>query len=378
MIAKAKDREALTALYSRGWNPPASVADEVHAIVANIRRRGDAALIEYTRRFDDPRYDIGKVRVAIPMHEQAKVLVPHETAQQIALFRERVEEFHRHQLRQDVEYMKDDMRCAIRYRALSSAAAYVPRGSASRAAAVVASVVPAKLAGVSRAIVMTPPQSGGGIPPEVLFACWLCDVDELYAVGGAQAIAAAAYGTESVAPVDKIVGPGNVWVTEAKRQVFGVCGVDALAGASEALIVADDSANANFVAGELLAVLQQSPAARTAVVSESLQFLETLSDLIESMHLTPVFLIHAGGRRRIRELIEQFAPAKLSLQLQDPAPYLSQVRHAGCVFVGVGTPMTSDDAADYALPGSGTARFSSGLRVDEFLHSMVVVEKTVQ
>ncbi|HEY9179195.1 MAG TPA: histidinol dehydrogenase, partial [Candidatus Baltobacteraceae bacterium] len=251
-VVKALDRQALAGLYRGGWDPPPDVSARVAQIIADVRKRGDAALVEYTRRFDDPAYDISKLRVPIPMFERARALVPHDVVEGLALARERVEDFHRRQMREDLEYADaDGTRYALRSRPLESIAAYVPGGTAALPSSVIMGIVPAKVAGVSRTIVLTPPQRDGKIAAAVLFACWLCDVDELYAVGGAQAIAAAAYGTESIGRVDKIVGPGNIWVTEAKRQVFGACAIDGLAGPSEVLVVADESADAGFVTAEL-------------------------------------------------------------------------------------------------------------------------------
>jgi histidinol dehydrogenase len=254
-------------------------------------------------------------------------------------------------------------------------------------------VVPARIAGVERVIVLTPPQRDGKIAPAVLFACWLCDVDELYAVGGAQAIAAAAYGTQSVARVDKIVGPGNVWVTEAKRQVYGACAIDGLAGPSEVLVVADKDANVELVAAELLAQAEHDAMARVAVVSESEALLQSCAQLLESMYREisdrseiirnvierGTYLVHARDRRQTLEVIERFAPEHLALQVRDPETYLPQIRRAGAVFVGSQTPVASGDyiaGTNHVLPTSGAARFSSGLRTEDFMRTYSVVENS--
>ncbi len=393
-IVSATDSAALSPLYRGGWEPGAQVTQRVAEIVASVRARGDEALIEYTRAFDDPRFDKSKLRVPIPMHEQCKTLVPQEIAQALALARERVERFHRAQLRGDVEYTEEDgTKYALRYRPFESIAAYVPGGTAALPSSVIMSVVPAKIAGVQRIIVLTPPQRDGKIAPAVLFACWLCDVDELYAVGGAQAIAAAAYGTSSIARVDKIVGPGNVWVTEAKRQVYGACAIDGLAGPSEVLVVADDSANVEFVTGELLAQAEHDPTARVAVVSESASLLEACAQLLGSMEfdasdrreiITEVlergtFLIHSRGFAQTLEVIERFAPEHLSLQVADPDRFIPHLRRVGAVFSGAQTPVACGDyiaGTNHVLPTSGAARFSSGLHTDDFLRTFSVVENS--
>lgn len=395
-IVNASDRQALAALYRGGWEPPAQVTGGVSRIVADVRERGDAALVEYTRRFDDPAYDVSKLRVPIPMFEQARTLVPHEIVEALALARERVEAFHRRQLHGDVEYADaDGTQYALRYRPLDSIAAYVPGGTAALPSSVIMNVVPAKVAGVSRIIVLTPPQRDGRIAPAVLFACWLCDVDELYAVGGAQAIAAAAYGTESIARVDKIVGPGNVWVTEAKRQVYGACAIDGLAGPSEVLVVADEHANVDFVVGELLAQAEHDPLARVAVVSESRELLEACAKQIDELDTSALprgeivasvlerntYLVHAAKRKQVLRVIDGFCPEHLSLQVADPESYLPLIRHAGAVFVGDRTPVACGDylaGTNHVLPTSGAARFSSGLHTDDFMRTFSVVQNSAE
>lgn len=393
-VVKALDRQALADLYRGGWNPPADVGARVAQIIADVRTRGDAALIDYTRQFDDPAYDISKLRVPIPMFEQARSLVPHEIVEGLALARERVESFHRRQLQPELEYTDEDgTRYALRSQPLDSVAAYVPGGTAALPSSVIMSVVPAKVAGVSRTIVLTPPQRDGKIAPAVLFACWLCDVDELYAVGGAQAIAAAAYGTESIGRVDKIVGPGNVWVTEAKRQVYGACAIDGLAGPSEVLVVADESANVDFIVGELLAQAEHDPLARVAVVSESSGLLEECArrlkdldaarlprgEIIAAVLERNAYLIHAQKRKHVFKVIERFCPEHLSLQVRDAQEYLPHIRRAGAVFVGGQTPVACGDyiaGTNHVLPTSGAARFSSGLRTADFLRTFSVVENS--
>lgn len=393
-VIDASDENALAALFQGGWNPPPEVRQGVTEILAAVRAHGDEALIEYTRRFDDPLHDRSKLRVSVPPMAQAEALVPAEVARGLRLARERVERFHRAQLRGDVEYADDDGTAyALRYRALDSVAAYVPGGTAALPSSVIMSVVPAKIAGVRRTIVLTPPQRNGYVAPAVLFACRLCGVDELYAAGGAQAIAAAAYGTQTIARVDKIVGPGNVWVTEAKRQVFGTCAIDGLAGPSEVLVVAGANANVEFVAAELLAQAEHDPLARVAVVSESRSLLERCADLLEGLQLERMergniirqvlargtYLIHAAGREGVLDVAERFAPEHLSLQVDDPQAYLPHLRRVGAVFVGSHTPVACGDylaGTNHVLPTSGAARFSSGLRTDDFMRSFSIAENS--
>lgn len=390
-VIDAADRLRLAALYRGGWNAPAELTQGVGAILHDVRTRGDVALIEHTRRLDDPSFDAARLRVPIPMHEGAKALVPPEIADALRLAKQRVARFHERQRHADLNYVDEDgTRYGFRYRPLASIAAYIPGNLPS---SVIMSVVPAKIAGVNRTVVLTPPQADGRVHPAIVFACTLCEVDELYAVGGAQAIAAAAYGTQSISPVDKIVGPGNAWVTEAKRQVFGVCAIDGLSGPSEVLVVADDGANSEYIAGELLAQAEQDELARVAVVSESRPLLDAVAQLLDTLDVRTLprgevmsevmaracYLVHAQNRDEVIDVVEAFAPGTLSLMVRDAEPYLARIRRAGCVFVGDMTPAACGDGlagTNHVLPTSGAARFSSGLSLGTYLRTFSVVENS--
>lgn len=395
-IISARDRDRLVALYRGGWDPPAQVVERVREILADVRARGDHALLDYSRRFDDPGFELERLRVPLEPPEDARALVPQEIAAGLDLARRRVARFHERQLHEDVVYTEQDGTGYGFYaRPLDSVAAYVPGGTAILPSSVVMSVVPAKIAGVARVIVLSPPQRDGEVAPAVRYACSLCGVDELYAVGGAQAIAAAAYGTPSIARVDKIVGPGNVWVTEAKRQVFGTCGIDGLAGPSDVLVVADESASAELVTGELLAQAEHDPLARVAAVSQSRALLERCAsqlgaidtagmergEIVASVLKNGCFLVHAQSREAVFEVVEGFAPEHLSLQVADPDAYLPHVRKAGAVFVGEQTPVACGDylaGTNHVLPTSGAARFSSGLRTADFQRTFALVRNSAQ
>jgi histidinol dehydrogenase len=392
-LVSGAEHARIAQLLRSGWFAPDGVAAIVAEILADVTARGDAALIECARRFDDPRFDISKLRVAIPMHEGARPLVTPEIAALLETARERLTRFHERQRRADQSYAEEDgTRYGASQRPLESIAAYVPAASAM---SVLACVVPAKIAGVSRIVVLAGPNAEGRVHPAVLYACSVCGVDELYAVGGAQAIAAAAFGTESIAPVEKIVGPGGVWVTEAKRQVFGRCGIDGLAGPSEVLVVADDGANSEFVTGELLAAAEQDPRAALAVVSESRSLLEAVAQLVDTLEVKTMphgetisqaldrncHLVHASSRDEVFEVIDHFAPAVLSLQVRDAAPYLPRIRRAGIVLVGDLTPIASGTylaGTNHVLPTSGTVRFSSGLSLRDFVRTFVILENSAE
>ena len=393
-VLEAADAAALASLYRGGWNPPADTVARVRAILDDVRARGDEAVIECARRFDDPQFDVASLRVDIPPLDAARAAIPAEVADAIELARERVERFHKRQLRDDIAYVEDDgTRYGLCYRPLDAIAAYVPGGTAPLPSSVLMTVVPARVAGVRRVAVLTPPQKSGGVHPAILFACRLCGVDELYAVGGAQAIAAAAYGTCTIAPVDKIVGPGNVWVTEAKRQVFGTCAIDGLAGPSEVLVVADGGATPTFVVSELLAQAEHDPLARVALVSESRAVLERCVALLDDTDFRALprgeivaasmgsncYVVHAASRDEVFEVIERFAPEHLSLQVREPQEYLARIRRVGAVFAGDLTPVACGDylaGTNHVLPTSGAARFSSGLSTADFLRTFTLVQNS--
>jgi histidinol dehydrogenase len=393
-IVTAGDREALRGLYAGGWDPPQAIVDAVRAILRDVRERGDDALVEYTRRWDFADASREGLRVEIPARADARGLVPEEIATGLELARDRIADFHARQLPDAIDYRAPDgTRYAFLARSLAAVGAYVPGGSAPLPSTVLMTVVPAKVAGVERVVVVTPPQRDGRVNPAVLYACALTGVDELYAVGGAQAIGALAYGTAAVAAVDKIVGPGNVFVTEAKRQVFGICGIDGLAGPSEVLVVADARANPELVAGELVAQAEHDPLARVAAVSPERALLEQVGalldgpfgrasgrDTIVSQVLDQrAWLVHAASDDAVLDVIERFAPEHLSLMVADPYAWVARIRRAGAIFVGDSTPVAAGDylaGTNHTLPTSGAARFSSGLRTADYMRTMTLVENT--
>lgn len=390
-VVSASDTTALAGILDAGWSQPPATVDEVTHIIASVRDRGDDAIVEFTRRFDDQNYTASQLRVPIPMLDSVRPLISTEVAEGLELAKERIARFHRRQRLPNLVYAEEDgSRYAVQRRPLRSAAVYAQRSGA--ASGVLMGAVPAKIAGVQRVIVFSPP-SRDGVPPAVLFACALCGVDELYAAGGAQAIAGAAYGTQAISPADKIVGRGGVWTTEAKRQVFGRCGIDALAGPAEVLIVADDGANSEYVVGELLAQAERPGATRLAVLSESRALLEAVAQLIDTLDLQTLErgtlvsdailnscrLIVASSREELIDLLNRFAPAYLCLQVRDATTYLDQIDNAGTIFVGDTTPSVSGEylaGSNHVVPTSGTARFSSTLSLGDFSRSLSIIENS--
>jgi histidinol dehydrogenase len=393
-IVAASDRIALAGLYAGGWDPPAEITRVVAGIVADVRARGDEALVEYTRRFEYAEANVAALRVDLPSLAVARRSVPADVASALELARDRIASFHAAQRPQELVVRDPDGTVnALLIRPLSAVGAYVPGGTASYPSSVLMTVIPAKLAGVPRVAVTTPPGRDGAILPAVIFAAVLCGADELYGLGGAQAVAALAYGTPTVAPVDKIVGPGNVWVTEAKRQVFGACGIDGLAGPSEVLVVADAEASPELVAGELVAQAEHDPRARVAAVSTDRALLERVAEVLSGPFVSELsrnsivtdvlkeraFLIHATGRAEVLDVIERFAPEHLSLQVRDPWTLVPDIRRAGAIFVGAATPVAAGDylaGSNHVLPTSGAGRFSSGLHLADFYRTMSLVENS--
>lgn len=394
ILVEASDAPALAPLYAGGWNAPRETRERVSAILDAVREAGDEAVIAYTRAFDDPAAEVATLRRDVPTRKRARELVPETIAAGLELARERIADYHERQKPEDIRYRAADLtQYAFVSRPLYSIGAYVPGGSASLPSTVLMTVVPAKVAGVERVVVTTPPQRDGSINPAILYACSLCGVDELYAAGGAQAIAALAFGTATIAPVDKIVGPGNVYVTEAKRQVFGVCGIDGLAGPSEVLVVCDERARPEFVAGELIAQAEHDPLARVAAVSRDRGVLEATAallggafaretgrgEIVERVLAERTWLIHAANEAQIFEVIERFAPEHLSLQVADPWSMVPRIRRAGAIFVGDHTPVAAGDyiaGTNHTLPTSGASRFSSGLSTRDYYRTMSLVENS--
>ncbi len=391
-VIDASDRLKLAGIARTGLKPSPEMVKSVAAILEDVRLRGDDAVVEYMRSVSDGQYDSSKLRIPIPMSDQARALVPVEIADAFRLAKARITKVHERERHADVNWVDEDgTRYGMRYRPLDSVAIYVPGGS--NASAVFMSAIPAKIAGVSRVVVLAHPDATGAVHPAVVFAASLCDVNELYAVGGPHAIAAAAYGTQSIAPVDKVVGGAPPIVTEAKRQIFGMCGIDSLSGPPEVLVIADDAANTELVTGELLAQAERDRSARIAVVSESRPLLDAVAQLIDTLDVKTLsrgdvidevvngscYLIHAKNRDELFDAANGFAPERVALHVRDGEPYLARLRRAGAVFVGDMTPIACGDylaGTNNVQPSCGAARFASGLSLADFTRNFSVVENS--
>ncbi|MDE2572862.1 MAG: histidinol dehydrogenase [bacterium] len=382
---------ASAGLYARGWEPPAEAVAAVRAILDDVRARGDDAVAEYTRRFDGVELR-GGTRVKVPPYQQARALVAPEVATAFELARDRILAFHeRQRAASHLQPEADGTVSGWLVEPLERVGLYVPGGSAVLSSSVLMNSIPAHVAGVREIVLCSPPDVRGGVSDAVLFACALCPwIGEVHAVGGAQAVAALAFGTRAIAPVEKIVGPGNLYVTEAKRQVYGTVGIDSLAGPSEVLVVADERARPEFVAGELLAQAEHDPRARVVAASPSRALLDRVQallegsfaretgrdDILEAALREGSWLVDCEDLEQAVEVANRFAPEHLSLQTADPWRWLGRIRHAGAIFVGDWTPVAAGDylaGSNHVLPTSGAARFASGLRVADFTRTVSVV-----
>ncbi len=374
---------------------PDGVTAVVSKILLEVRTRRDEALYELTAKLDRVHLTPGTMRVSPTELSEARSLVTSEFVTAIRVAIENILGFHKKQLRNDWLDIRDDgVILGQRYQPVDAAGLYVPGGLAGTTplvSSVLMNVLPAAVAGVERIIICTPPTVDGGINPYLLTAATECGVTEIYKVGGAQAIAAMAFGTETIAPVDVITGPGNQYVTEAKRQVFGYVGLDMLAGPSEILIIADSSNQPDCIAADLLSQAEHGP------VNEAGAFLLTPDpELAAAVSRAVDRQLEELSRNRIarqsleangliavtRDLEEAFelanfcAPEHLELLVADPWTRLHRLRHAGAIFIG---PFSTEPIGDYVagtnhvLPTNGTARFSSGLNVDHFLKKSSII-----
>jgi len=355
----------------------------VHAIIDDVRKRGDAALAEYTLRFDG--LDFSKVPMRVTKQEIAAAidLVDPAVVDALKLAAKRIEKHHARQMPKDDIY-EDDIGVGLgsRWTAIEAVGLYVPGGTASYPSSVLMNAVPAKVAGVER-IVMVVPANGGSINPAVLAAAHIAGVEEIYRIGGAQAVAALAYGTESIAPVAKIVGPGNAYVAAAKRQVFGTVGIDMIAGPSEVLVIADKDNNPDWLAADLLAQAEHDRGAQSilitddavlghaveAAVERQLKLLSRAETATASWADFGAIIIVPDLAASI-PLANRIAAEHLELAVEDPDALISKVRNAGAIFVGRHTPEVIGDyvgGSNHVLPTARSARFSSGLSVLDFV-----------
>ncbi|MCC0805564.1 histidinol dehydrogenase [Methylobacterium sp. W2] len=382
---------AFTGLLSVKREISEDVDETVRGIIAGVISGGDAALVDYTRRFDRLGEDFSAATLRVTPDEVRVAIAacPAEALDALRLAATRIEAFHRGQVPAD-HMATDDLGVTSgwRWTALESVGLYVPGGTASYPSSVLMNAIPARVAGVPR-VVMVVPMPEGQMNPLVLAAADLAGVSEIYRVGGAQAVAALAYGTGTIAPVAKIVGPGNAWVAAAKRRVFGQVGIDMIAGPSEVLILADGHANPDWVAADLLAQAEHDVAAQSILITDSSDLADAVESAVERALATlpRADIARASWRDygaivRVRDfdeavpLVDRLAPEHLEIETADPEALAAKVRNAGAIFLGSHTPEAIGDyvgGPNHVLPTARSARFSSGLGVLDFMKRTTIL-----
>jgi len=361
----------------------ADVEATVRGIIADVAARGDRALKDYSRQFDN--FDLDRAGLQVTAEEIAAAVkaCSRDTLDALELARSRIETYHRRQLPRDDRFTDAlGVELGSRWTAIEAVGLYVPGGTAAYPSSVLMNAVPAKVAGVPR-LAMVVPAPDGKLSPLVLAAAKLAGIDEIFRVGGAQAIAALAYGTETIAAVAKIVGPGNAYVAAAKRIVFGKVGIDMIAGPSEVLIVADKDANPDWIAADLLAQAEHDASAQAILITDSEELAgETERAVVSQLARLPRSAVaNASWRnfgavilvRKLEEappLIDAIAPEHLEIATADAEQIAARIRNAGAIFIGAHTPEAIGDyvaGSNHVLPTARSARFSSGLGVTDFM-----------
>ena len=355
----------------------------VRDIIENVRTNGDKALVELTLKFDHVDLSKSGIRVSPAEIESAKTQVDADTYAALNLAANRIQSHHERQKPQDDRYTDPiGVELGSRWTALESVGLYVPGGTASYPSSVLMNAIPAKVAGVER-LVMVVPTPHGTLNPLVLAAADLAGVDEIYRVGGAQAIAALAYGTNTIAPVSKIVGPGNAFVAAAKRRVFGTVGIDMIAGPSEVLVIADGNNNPDWIAVDLLAQAEHDVAAQSILITDDAEFGEAVIAAVERQLKTLPrediareswekygAIIEIDDVNNALDITNRIAPEHLELAIENADDFANSVRNAGAIFIGPHTPEAIGDyvgGSNHVLPTARSARFSSGLSVMDFV-----------
>lgn len=375
--------DAFEAMLAERREASVDVRDDVATIVGRVRTEGDAALIELTAKYDRLELTEDTLRVSADEISDARQHCDADAIAALEVARARIVSYHEKQKPEDIDYVDDTgVRLGSIWRAVSAAGLYVPGGTAAYPSSVLMNAVPARVAGVER-LVMVVPSPDGVLNPLVLAAADIAGVDEVYRVGGAQAVAALAYGTDTIAPVDKIVGPGNAYVAEAKRQVFGVVGIDMIAGPSEILVVSESSADPEWIAADLLSQAEHDKVAQSILITDNAEFsdavaaavlqqVETLSRHEIARESWEQFgaLILVPDMEAALPLIDRIAPEHLELVTPGAEALVDRIRNAGAMFIGAYAPEVLGDylaGPNHVLPTARTARFSSGLGVLDFM-----------
>ncbi|MBQ0765296.1 MAG: histidinol dehydrogenase [Sulfitobacter litoralis] len=384
--------QAFTALLSAKREDSPDVDDTVADIIAQVRASGDAAVIALTKKFDRIALTPETLRITVAEVDAAVAEVSTEDRAALELAAARIRAYHARQLPEDAEW-QDDTGATLgwRWSAVSAAGLYVPGGLASYPSSVLMNAIPAKVAGVER-LAMVVPTPDGVLNPLVLLAARLAGVDEIYRIGGAQAVAALAYGTDTIPPVDKITGPGNAYVAAAKRRVFGKVGIDMIAGPSEILVIADGDNDADWIALDLLSQAEHDESAQSILITTDPAFGRAVSDAVDARLETLERRAIAGTSWRengaiitvpdlatAAKLSNRIAPEHLELCVADVDALSAQITHAGAIFLGQWTPEAIGDyvgGPNHVLPTARSARFSSGLSVLDFMKRTTLARMT--
>ena len=364
-------------------NISANVEDIVTDIIAEVRKNGDEALFAYSKKFD--KAELSSLEVTKDEIDEALGLVDPEFISVMEEAAQNIRAFHEKQVRNSfVINDRDGVVIGQKVMPIEKVGLYVPGGTAAYPSTVLMDSIPAKIAGCPEIVMVTPPKQDGKVNPVILAAASIAGVDRIFKVGGAQAVAALAYGTESVPKVDKIVGPGNVFVAEAKKQVFGIVSIDMIAGPSEILVVADATCNPKFVDADLLSQAEHDKMASAVLVTDDRAFAQAVSDELEiqipllpraeiaraSIDNNGKIIVAENDLSLAIDIANEIAPEHLELCVDNPFDYLDKVKHAGSIFMGKNCPEALGDyfaGPNHTLPTSGTARFSSPLSVDDFV-----------
>jgi histidinol dehydrogenase len=381
-----------TALLSMKREDSPDVDAVVADIIAEVRTRGDAAVIELTHKFDKVQLTPETMRFSEAEIDQLCAQVSEEERAALELAAERIRAYHEKQMPQDA-WWQDDTGAWLgwRWTAVSAAGLYVPGGLASYPSSVLMNAIPAKVAGVERLAIVVPTPNGEA-NPLVLMAARLAGVDEVYRIGGAQAVAALAYGTDTIAPVDKITGPGNAFVAAAKRRVFGKVGIDMIAGPSEILVIADRDNDPDWIAIDLLSQAEHDESAQSILITDDAAFGQAVADAVEARLQTLERRAIAGPSWRdygaivvVKDIDEavalsdRIAPEHLEICTDDAETVAGKIRHAGAIFIGAWTPEAIGDyigGPNHVLPTARSARFSSGLSVMDFIKRTTLSKMT--
>ena len=384
--------QAFTALLSAKREDSPDVDDTVAEIIAQVRSKGDAAVIELTQKFDRITLTPDTLRITAAEVDAAVAEVSYADRTALELAAARIRAYHERQLPEDAQW-QDDAGATLgwRWSAVSAAGLYVPGGLASYPSSVLMNAIPAKVAGVER-LAMVVPTPDGVLNPLVLLAARLAGVDEIYRIGGAQAVAALAYGTDTIPPVDKITGPGNAYVAAAKRRVFGKVGIDMIAGPSEILVIADGDNDADWIALDLLSQAEHDESAQSILITTDKAFGRAVSDAVDARLETLERRAIAGTSWRengaiitvpdlatAAKLSNRIAPEHLELCVADVDALSAQITHAGAIFLGQWTPEAIGDyvgGPNHVLPTARSARFSSGLSVLDFMKRTTLARMT--